>query len=199
MFNYLNGIITELNPVFAVVDCNGVGYEVEIPISTYEKLKLNVKNKLFIHYYQNDEGVRLFGFFSIDEKNIFRKLISISRIGPKIAISMISALPVSTIINAIISDDYKLLAKIPGLGKKTAQRLILELKDKMSEFNLTSQKNDLNNINNEITEQAENALITLGYKQSDIRKTFSSIIKDEPSIEVEGLIKKTIKILYKKG
>lgn len=198
MFNYLRGEVAELNPLYCVIDCNGVGYEVEIPLSTYEKIRSLTSIKLLIHYHQNDEGVRLFGFLTKEEKELFRKLISISRVGPKIALSMLSALPVTTIINSIMSEDYSLLAKVPGLGKKTAQRLIIELKDKVSEIEINGQNAGMTKMNN-VAKEAEVALLTLGYRPFDIRKAFQVIIAEEPQIGVEDLIKKSIKNLYKKG
>jgi len=198
MFNYLKGIVAEITPLNCVIDCHGVGYEVEIPLSTYEKIRSHSEIKLLIHYHQNDEGVRLFGFFTNEEKALFRKLISISRVGPKIALSMLSGLPVATLINAILSDDYNLLAKIPGLGKKTAQRLIIELKDKVGEIEVTGQVLGTSQFN-DVAKEAENALLTLGYKPLDIRKSFREILSVEPQIGVEDLIKKSIRNLYKKG
>ena len=111
---------------------------------------------------------------------------------------MLSALPVSTIINSIISEDYSLLAKVPGLGKKTAQRLIIELKDKVSEIEINGQNAGMTKMN-DVAKEAEVALLTLGYRPLDIRRAFQVIIAEEPQIGVEDLIKKSIKNLYKKG
>lgn len=198
MLNYLKGKIAEITPSYCVIDCQGVGYEVEISLTTYEKIRSLEEVKILIHHYQNDEGVRLFGFYSSDEKALFRKLISISRVGPKIALSMLSALPVSTIINLILSDDYSLLSKVPGIGKKTAQRLIIELKDKVGDIEIKEQTLGEVLIS-DVTKEAENALLKLGYKPLVIRKAFQSILKEEPEIEVEELIKKSMRNLYNKG
>jgi Holliday junction DNA helicase RuvA len=198
MYNYISGKLAEITPVFAVLDCNGVGYEIEIPLSTHDKIRQLSDVKLLVHYYQNDDGIRLFGFFTQEEKDLFRLLISINRVGPKIGLSMLSALPVSTIVNAILADDHKLLARTPGLGAKTAQRLIIELKDKVGSLQ-TSVERLPQSVNSAITDEAEKALITLGYKQLDIRKTFKILLKDDADIDVQNLIKKTMKHLYKKG
>lgn len=198
MFNYLKGSVAEITPLYCVIDCHGVGYEVEIPLSTYEKIRSHPEIKLLIHHHQNDEGVRLFGFYTNEEKALFRKLISISRVGPKIALSMLSALPVVTIINSILRDDFSLLSKIPGLGKKTAQRLIIELKDKVGDIEIKGQELGSSQFN-DVAKEAENALLTLGYKIFDIRKTFQTILSVEPQIGVEDLIKQSIRNLYKKG
>ncbi|MBI9032820.1 Holliday junction branch migration protein RuvA [bacterium] len=198
MFNYIKGIVAEITPLYCVIDCNGVGYEIEIPLSTYEKIRSQTELKLLIHHHQNDEGVRLFGFLTLEEKLLFRKLISISRVGPKIALSMLSALPVSTLVNSILHDDYSLLSKIPGLGKKTAQRLIIELKDKVGDIEISGQEYGLPKLN-DVAKEAETALLTLGYKPFEIRRTFQEILSEEPQITVESLIKRSIKNLYKKG
>ncbi len=198
MFNYLKGKLAEISPIVAVVDCSGVGYEIEIPMSTYDKIKDLQEVMLKIHYHHTDDGPRLFGFFTDNEKELFRLLISINRVGPKIGLSMLSALPTNTIINSIISEDYKLLAKTPGLGAKTAQRMIIELKDKVDKL----QSSDVSLpkvVNSSITDEAEKALISLGYKQTDIRKSFNILIKEDANISVQNLIKKTMKQLYKKG
>ena len=198
MFNYLRGKGAEISPVECVVDCKGGGCEVEISLNTYEKIKKLEEVKLLIHYHQTDDDVRLFGFYATEEKAMFRKLISVSRIGPKIAISMLSSLPISTIINALLSDDYSLLSKVPGIGKKTAQRLIIELKDKVGDIEVKEQTLGEVLIS-DVTKEAENALLKLGYKPLVIRKAFQSILKEEPEIEVEELIKKSMRNLYKKG
>lgn len=198
MFSYLKGTIAEINPLYCVIDCNGVGYEVEISLSTYEKIRRLDEVKILIHYHKTDDDIRLFGFYAADEKAMFRKLISVSRIGPKIAISMLSSLPISSIINSILTDDYSLLSKVPGIGKKTAQRLIIELKDKVGDIEIKEQLLGEVQIN-DVAKEAENALLKLGYKPFEIRKAFQTILKEEPKIEVENLIKKSMRNLYKKG
>lgn len=198
MFSYLKGKIAEINPLYCVIDCNGVGYEVEISLSTYEKIRRLDEVKILIHYHKTDDDIRLFGFYTADEKAMFRKLISVSRIGPKIAISMLSSLPISSIINSILTDDYSLLSKVPGIGKKTAQRLIIELKDKVGDIEIKEQLLGEVQIN-DVAKEAESALLKLGYKPFEIRKAFQAILREEPKIEVEDLIKKSMRNLYKKG
>ena len=133
MFSYLKGILSKKEPVTIVIDCNGVGYEVNIPLSTFDKLP-DVGNevKILVHYSFNEvDGARLFGFLTPDEKELFRHLISISKIGPKLGLSILSGLSVEDLIRAVQRGDIGLISTIPGIGKKSAERLIIELKDRV--------------------------------------------------------------------
>lgn len=196
MFAHLNGILKEKTPFSCVIECSGVGYDVRIPISTYETLPASEHQvKLLIHYHVSEDDIRLFGFATEPERLLFRQLISISRIGPKIALSILSAMSVQNVIQAILHDDDRILATIPGLGKKSAQRLIIELKDKISDIpNITietipGQKQD-------VLLEAESALISLGYKLPEIRSAFRELKADDTSLE--DIIKRTIQYLYRK-
>jgi Holliday junction DNA helicase RuvA len=200
MIAYLNGIIMQKEPVSTVLDCHGVGYEVNIPLSTYDKLpEIGKKVLLHIHYTFNEmDGVRLFGFISKEEKKLFRNLISISKIGPKLALAILSGLPVNELIHAIQVGDVNLIATIPGIGKKSAERLIIELKDKVGNISAETilvadgQQAD-------IVLEAETALITLGYKQFEVRKQISKLIKEQNFNSSEEIVKATIRSLYKKS
>jgi holliday junction DNA helicase RuvA len=196
MYAYLSGLLKEKSPFSCIIDCAGVGYDIRIPISTYENLPaLDHHVKLLIHYHVSEDDVRLFGFASEPERLLFRQLISISRIGPKIALSILSAMSVQNIIQAILHDDDRILATIPGLGKKSAQRLIIELKDKITEIPQISldmipgQKQD-------VLLEAENALLSLGYKLPEIRTAFRDFQAE--NLSLEEIIKRTIQFLYKK-
>ena len=141
MFSYINGILTQKTPVSIVIECGGVGYEIFIPLSTFDNLpEISKQVKLQIHYSFNDiDGVRLFGFFSVEEKELFRYLISISKIGPKIALSILSGLSVEDLIHAIQTGNVDLISTIPGIGKKTAERLNIELKEKVSNIKIAGE------------------------------------------------------------
>lgn len=196
MFAYLNGLLKEKTPFSCIIECAGVGYDIRIPISTYEILPATEHQvKLLMHYHVSDDDIRLFGFSTEAERLLFRQLISISRIGPKIALSILSAMSVQNIIQAILHEDDRILATIPGLGKKSAQRLIIELKDKIAEIPQISlemvpgQKQD-------ILLEAESALLSLGYKLPEIRTAFQDFKAEELSLE--DIIKRTIQYLYRK-
>ncbi len=132
MIGYLRGTILEKHPNQVMVEAAGVGYEVQIPISTYTSLPdAGAAVALRIHTHVREDALLLFGFATADEKTVFEKLITISGIGPKLAITVLSGLPTSELVGAIRTGDVQRLIRIPGVGKKTADRIVLELKDKL--------------------------------------------------------------------
>ncbi len=198
MISYMKGILISKSPVSIILENNNIAYNIFIPMSTFDKLpKENSSIKIFIHFQMNDDGIKLFGFLSLEEKEIFKKIISISRIGPKIGLSVLSTFSIPQFIDLIMNKNSKILSKVPGLGKKSSERLILELKDKIafSDYQKKEQKNsDLN------YEDIENALIVLGYNSVDIMKCYNSLSdEDKNRKSTEALIKTIIKMLYKKG
>lgn len=199
MYSYLKGILAKKFPFLAVVDCNGVGYEINIPLSTFDKLpEIGKKVEIQIHFTMNEsEGIRLFGFWSLEEKEMFRQLLSISKIGPKTAISVLSGISVPNLIRAVQTSDVKLISTVPGIGKKSAERLIIELKDKVGKIAFEDVPiADLEKM--DIVREAESALITLGYKLYEIRKVLFRLTKENDFDSSEELLKATIKDLYKK-
>lgn len=199
MFSYLKGILSKKDPVTIVIDCNGVGYEVNIPLSTFDELP-DVGNevKILIHYSFNEvDGARLFGFLTSDEKELFRHLISISKIGPKLALSILSGLSVENLIRAVQTGDIGLISTIPGIGKKSAERLIIELKDRVISIKPEQILKDFGKVEPDMIKEAETALMTLGYRQFEIRKTFSKLLKEKEFNSSEEIIKSTIKALYR--
>jgi holliday junction DNA helicase RuvA len=133
MIAHLRGTIFEKHPNQVVIEAAGVGYDVQIPISTYTSLgEVGSGISLKIHTHVREDALLLFGFFTSEEKLLFERLISVSGIGPKLAITVLSGLPAADLINAIRNSEVQQLIRIPGVGKKTAERIILELKDKMA-------------------------------------------------------------------
>lgn len=200
MYSYLQGILSEKYPTIIVVDCNGVGYELFVPLSTYDKLpEVGKEVKILVHYSFNEsDGVRLFGFYSEEEKLLFRQLINISKVGPKLALSVLSGLSVSDLIRAVQTSDISLLSSIHGIGKKSAERLIIELKDKVGEITLLPSDRDYSDSEAQIIQDAETALLTLGYKRYDIRKIISILSKENDFTTSEEITKAAIKALYNK-
>ncbi len=199
MFSYIKGKLVEKNPMTVVIDSGGIGYEIHIPLSTYEKLgPLEKESRLLIHLVVSEDDMKLYGFHSPEERELFRLLISISGIGPKIALSVLSALTVASFVKSVRTENDKALTIVPGLGKKTAQRLILELKDKLGSLTaLSLAESSVSGIDRLISE-AETALITLGYKQPDIGFALDELIKEEKEINSsEKLIKMAIQHIYK--
>ena len=200
MYSYLKGELSEKYPTTIVVDCNGVGYDLFIPLSTYDKLPETGKEvKVLVHYSFNEsDGVRLFGFSSDEEKSLFRQLINISKVGPKLALSVLSGLSVADLIRAVQIGDVDLITTIHGIGKKSAERLVIELKDKVGDITTISPVSDYPGTDSEIIQDAETALLTLGYKRYDIRKIISKLMKETDFSTSEEITKAAIKALYKK-
>ena len=200
MFAYLSGILAEKSPGIAIIDCNGIGYELKIPLSTFDCLPTeNEHVKLFTHvHYNSEEGSRIYGFWTSPEKDLFKLLITINRIGPRTALSILSTLSVVDFVSSIHTENLKLLTSAPGLGNKTAQKMIIELKDKIKEI-------DIGDISSEIIaelsedkfREAEAALLALGYKIYEINRAFREpkFAKDSSSQEI---LKQSIKHLYQK-
>jgi len=200
MISYLKGALTAKNPSTAIIECGGVGYEVQIPLSTYDKLPQMEKIvKLQVHYSFNEtDGVRLFGFFSSAEKELFKKLISISKIGPKTALSVLSTLPADELVMAVQSGDVKIIATVPGIGKKSAERLIVELKDKVGSIDNVVSVGETKTAESSIIREAEDALLALGYKLPDLRKAVRKLSRDISWQSSEQIVKAVIKELYNK-
>ncbi|MBN1949115.1 MAG: Holliday junction branch migration protein RuvA [Candidatus Cloacimonetes bacterium] len=199
MFAYLEGILTRKNPVNVVLDCQGVGYEMAIPLSTHDHLpETGVKVKLYIHYSFNpNDGARLFGFYTELEKNLFRLLISISKIGPKIALAILSGLAADDLISAIQQGNAGLIATIPGIGKKSAERLIIELQDKVTGLSPQEAYSTARTGSSSIIVEAESALLTLGYKTADFKSVLHQLLRDRTFSNAEEVVKAVIQTLYR--
>ena len=199
MISFLKGKLAEKESTYACIDCHGVGYEVEIPLSTFEKMpELDQDVSVHVYFHMTDDGIRLFGFHTRAEKTMFSKIISISGIGPKLGLSVLSTLSVSSIVNAILLNDIKILSTVSGLGKKKAQRLIIELKDKVGDVKCYDvQENSVADLDTHYTE-ALTALMTLGYKQNEIANVLRTVKESGELLSVEEIVKRSIRHLYKK-
>jgi Holliday junction DNA helicase RuvA len=161
MIAYIKGILDHKEPGRAVIDVNGVGYEIFIPLSTYQKLPaIGSSVKLHTHYHVREDAVNLYGFISPDEKETFELLLSISGIGAKVALSILSSASVDDFRRAIAQGDMKSLTKIPGIGKKSAERMLLELKDKIGRISIDEEAVML--VESGAVSDAVSALINLG-------------------------------------
>ncbi|MCF7858976.1 MAG: Holliday junction branch migration protein RuvA [Candidatus Cloacimonetes bacterium] len=201
MYSYIKGKLADKLPTQIVVESHGIGYELFIPLSTYDKLPaVDSQVNILVHYSFNEsDGVRLFGFFSEEEKSLFRLLINISKVGPKLALSVLSGLSISELIRAVQIGDVKLISTIHGIGKKSAERLIIELKDKVGDISTRRIDQDYSDQEADIVQDAETALLTLGYKRYDIRKTVATLMKGSEYLTSEEIIKAAIRALYKKS
>ena len=194
MFAFIRGKLVEKNPAYAVIEAQGVGYMLHISLHTYEKLS-DVENcKLFTHLVVKEDAHTLFGFISDFERDVFRHLISVSGIGPNTARVMLSSMKPDDVCQAVAMGNVGLLQSIKGIGAKTAQRVIIELKDKLSKKTVLSE--NFSSANNTIQQEALSGLIMLGFVRNIAEKAIFKIVNSsEESLSVEELIKRALKIL----
>lgn len=195
MYDYIKGEIVELNPAEAVIECHGIGFDILISLQTYEELQGKAESKLYIYHHLREDDEQFYGFATKDERELFKLLISVSGVGVGSARVMLSSLSSDEIRNAIISEDVRVIKSVKGIGLKTAQRLILELKDKIIKGAGAEVSNVLGSQNTEIIAEATTALITLGFAKGNVEKALSEIVKSNPAIKVEDLIKEALKRL----
>jgi len=199
VIGYIRGILKSAQPTKALIDVQGVGYELSIPISTFEKLP-DFENEitLLTHLHVREDDMSLFGFFSQEEKDFYLMLIGVSKIGPKGALGILSGIPINELKHAILSADVNRISKVPGIGKKTAERLIVELKEKIpapTGIDITSSKiDDKQKIM--ITDTIM-ALISLGYAKAKAQDAVKKISKthDLEKINIERLVKLSLQII----
>ncbi|MDG1871228.1 MAG: Holliday junction branch migration protein RuvA [Flavobacterium sp.] len=193
MIGHLQGKLVEKTPTQVVIDCGGVGYEVHISLHTFSLLPATDFVKLFTHLQIKEDSHTLFGFVEKSEREIFKMLLSVSGIGASIARTMLSSLEPKQIINAIGSGDVGTIQTIKGIGSKTAQRVILDLKDKMLKlYDLDEVSMSQSNTNRD---EALSALEVLGFVRKASEKIIEKIVKDDPEASVESIIKKALKAL----
>ena len=194
MIAYIDGKLTYKDPTYVIIEVGGVGYQIKISLNTYAGLNEGERCKLFTLLHIKEDAHTLYGFSEMAEKNIFLHLISISGVGPNTGLMILSSLSVAEIQQAIVREDVRTIQRIKGIGAKTAQRLILELKDKLKKDVLTDQINVPALAHNTNQNEALSALITLGFTRTVAEKTLDAIIKREGShLTVEELIKLALK------
>lgn len=196
MFAYLKGKLAHQDPTFVIIDINGVGYEVKISLNTYSQIKDKESIHLFTHFYVKEDAQTLFGFADNREKEIFLHLLSISGVGPSTGLMVLSSLSPQEVEEAILQEDVRTIQGVKGIGAKTAQRIILELKDKIAR---SGSSGDLINIptssKNTIRNEALAALVTLGINKSAAQKSIEQILKNSPDeIRLEDVIKQALKV-----
>ena len=191
MIGHLKGQIISKNPPEILMEVGGIGYELLCPMSTFYELgNSNDELLLFTHLSIKEDAHTLFGFISKDEKNIFRELIRVNGVGPKVALAILSHLSVTSLVECIATEDSDLLAKTPGIGKKTALKLIVELQDRLSKVELVSSHSRTNGFrqsNNPNAKQAIEALQSLGFKTKEANKMVSKI--EDKDLTTEQLIR----------
>ena len=188
----LQGIVQELTPTYAVINVNGVGYYVGISLMTSQTLILNQETMLFIQQIIREDAHLLFGFKTRSEKEMFNLLISVNGVGAVSALILLSTLSLSEIAIAILSKNSAVIQKAKGLGAKTAERIIVDLKDKVQKFGSVEENNSVL-VNNKSKDEALSALEVLGISKRMSEKIADRIIKQNPEISVEELVKQILK------
>lgn len=199
MIEYLKGKVDDLTPASVVIDCNGVGYFLNITLNTFSAIQGKEVAKLYVYEAIREDAYVLFGFITKEERQLFIHLLSVSGVGGNTARMILSAFSTSELCNIIASGNDRLLTTVKGLGKKTAQKVIVELKDKVDAYeyatdNTSSQAQQVA-INSIIYDEAVNALKLLGFSAASVVKTVKSILTDSPDDSVETVIKKALKML----
>ena len=197
MFAYLNGRITYKTPTHVYLDCNGVAYFVNISLTTFSQIEKTEQVKLFTHLVVREDAHILYGFFTEEEKTMFQHLISVSGVGPNTARLVLSSMSTNEFLKAIIYGDIRLIQSIKGIGPKSAQRLVLELKDKLKKEPVQEGINTLQLGGNSVmTDEALAALNMLGFQKTQALKAVEKALKDNHQIQsVEELIKMSLKNL----
>ncbi|MCQ2327308.1 MAG: Holliday junction branch migration protein RuvA [Bacteroidales bacterium] len=196
MFEYLNGKFAEITPSYIVVDCNGVGYMIEISLTSYSVLKDLKEGKIFTHFVVREDAQILFGFATTKERELFRQLITVSGIGTNTARMMLSSLNADELVKAIVTEDTKTINGIKGIGTKTAQRVVVDLKDKLAKWEYSEETQIVGVAeSNKNRQEALLALQTLGFNKVIVEKTLDKILKENSQLTVESLIKEALRRL----
>lgn len=195
MIDYIKGKITELNPSEMTVETYGIGYKILISLQTFSSFENSSECTVYIHHHIREDEETFYGFSTKDERELFRLLIGVSGIGAATARMMLSSLSSEEIRNAIIAEDIARIKSIKGIGVKSAQRLVLELKDKIVKGAGTDVSGLISKTDNGTSEEAATALVLLGFPKATVQKVLNSIIKEEPQISLENLIKAALKKL----
>ena len=196
MIAHLKGQLIEKSPVSLVVDVQGVGYEVFIPLTVYYELpECGTTVSLYIHTRIREDSLKLFGFIKEADKQMFELLTRISKVGPKIALAFLSGMTAQELTQAVFNDDISTLSAIPGVGRKTAERLALELKDKLSELNLQPEATATPSPGNGLKDDAVSALVNLGYKKAAAEQALKKVWRDEAKPSLEELIRDSLNSL----
>ena len=194
MISYITGIVEDIEIDKVIVDNNGMGYGIFMPQTDLEKIGIGEELKIYTYFSVREDAMQLFGFLTKEELKIFKLLIGVSGVGPKGAMAIVGACPGESLQMAIISGDAKAISKAPGIGNKTAQRIIIELKDKLDleSMIMTENHNETVSITGGAQSEAMEALVALGYSQA---MAFNAVkkIKNPESMDVEEILKQALK------
>lgn len=195
MFDYIKGTLVELTPAEAVVETGGFGFDIQISLQTFQSLQGKEKVTVYLYHYIREDDEQFYGFATKDERELFKLLISVSGIGVGTARMMLSSLTDEEIRNAIISEDVARIKSVKGIGLKSAQRVIIDLKDKIIKGSGVEATVPVLGGNDAIIAEATAALVMLGFTKPNINKVLPAILKKNPSMKIEELIKEALKKL----
>ena len=195
MIDYIKGEIIELTPTDIVLECHGIGYNILISVQTYSALEGKKDAIIYLHHYLREDEELYYGFATKEERKMFRLLIGVSGVGAATARMMLSSLSVDEIQNAILSEDVNRIKSVKGIGLKSAQRLILELKDKVVKGGETDMSALFTKVDNKASEEATTALIMLGFTKVNVNKAVNAVLKEDPTASVENIIRKSLQKL----
>lgn len=195
MYDYIKGNIIELSPAELILENNGIGYKFQISLNSYSKFREESEAKVFVYHHLREDEELFYGFYTKEERHIFTLLISVSGIGPNTGRMMLSSMTPDEIQSAIISGDVNKIKAVKGIGLKTAQKVIIELKDKMVKGSGAGMDIILDSRINNARDEAMSALILLGFSKNSVEKVLSVILKTRPETSLEELIKLALKQL----
>lgn len=193
MYAFISGKIAELTPAYAVVENNGIGYFINITVNTFTAIGEQEHVKLYTHLQVLEDAHHLFGFYTVKERELFEMLITVSGVGCNTARLILSSLTVNELSTAIANEDIRTLQGVKGIGSKTAQRIIVDLKDKMKKTDF--EEVIVGTVNNTVKNEALSALVTLGFNRNAADKALNKLMKQNPDASVEILIREALKLL----
>lgn len=195
MYDYIKGEIVEISPTEVILECNGIGYSIMISLQTYDALKESNEAKVYIYHHIREDEEQFYGFATKNERELFKLLISVSGVGVGSARMMLSSLTDEEIRNSILSEDVRTIKSIKGIGMKTAQRLILDLKDKIVKGAGVEAAEITVPTKNHNIDEATTALLNLGFSKVNINKILPEILKESPDASIETIIREGLKRL----
>lgn len=202
MIGWLQGKILEKQAPNLLLNVNGVGYEIQAPMTTFYALEDRETVELYTHFVVREDAQLLYGFATRDERSLFRHLIKVNGVGPKLALAILSGMDVQRVVLCIQTDDVNSLVKIPGIGRKTAERLLIEMRDRLKDWYVDgtamlapTTQDKLENNSRFVVQEAESALIALGYKPQDAAKMINAVNTDDAQT-AETLIRAALKRMF---
>ncbi len=194
MYSFISGKVVEKNPAYVVIDNQGVGYLINISLNTFAAIGEQMEVKLYVHLAIREDAHVLYGFYTEEERSLFMQLITVSGVGCNTARLILSSLTVSETIDAISGNNIRAIQSVKGIGAKTAQRIIVDLQDKVLKLNI-SENEKTPFVNNTLKEEALSALMVLGFNRTNIEKTLDKLLSQMDKPNVEQLIKEALRLL----